>query len=55
LPSRASFRGLGGTTLFAKISAKKKEGIKELLELIVLQSEMLELRRTRQAGPGNRH
>ncbi len=33
----------GGTTLFAKISAKKKEGIKELLELIVLQSEMLEL------------
>jgi len=34
----------GGTTLFAKISAKKKEGIKELLELIVLQSEMLELK-----------
>jgi translation initiation factor IF-2 len=34
----------GGTTLFAKISAKKKEGIKELLELIVLQSDMLELK-----------
>jgi len=34
----------GGTTLFARISAKKKEGIKELLELIVLQSEMLELK-----------
>lgn len=33
----------GGTTLCAKISAKKKEGIKELLELIILQSEMLEL------------
>jgi translation initiation factor IF-2 len=34
----------GGNTLFARISAKKKEGIKELLELIVLQSEMLELK-----------
>lgn len=34
----------GGTTLFAKISAKKKEGINELLELIILQSEMLELK-----------
>ena len=34
----------GGTTLYAKISAKKKTGIKELLELIVLQSEMLELK-----------
>jgi len=34
----------GGTTLFAKISAKKKVGIKELLELIILQSEMLELK-----------
>jgi translation initiation factor IF-2 len=34
----------GGTTLYAKISAKKKIGIKELLELIVLQSEMLELK-----------
>lgn len=34
----------GGTTLFAKISAKKKIGIKELLELIILQAEMLELK-----------
>jgi translation initiation factor IF-2 len=34
----------GGTTLFAKISAKKKIGIEELLELIVLQAEMLELK-----------
>ena len=34
----------GGTTLFAKISAKKKVGIKELLELITLQAEMLELK-----------
>jgi len=34
----------GGTTLFAKISAKKKTGIQELLELIILQSEMLELK-----------
>lgn len=34
----------GGTTLYAKISAKKKIGIKELLELIILQSEMLELK-----------
>jgi translation initiation factor IF-2 len=34
----------GGTTLFAKISAKKKEGISELLELIALQAEMLELK-----------
>lgn len=34
----------GGTTLFAKISAKENIGIKELLELIVLQSEMLELK-----------
>jgi len=33
----------GGTTLFARISAKKKVGIQELLELIVLQAEMLEL------------
>ena len=34
----------GGTTLYAKISAKKKIGIKELLELIILQAEMLELK-----------
>jgi translation initiation factor IF-2 len=34
----------GGTTLMAKISAKKKTGINELLELILLQAEMLELK-----------
>lgn len=34
----------GGTTLLAKISAKKKIGITELLELIILQAEMLELK-----------
>ncbi|MBA4391056.1 MAG: translation initiation factor IF-2 [Syntrophus sp. (in: bacteria)] len=34
----------GGTTLFAKISAKKKIGIEELLELIILQADMLELK-----------
>ncbi len=34
----------GGSTLFAEISAKQKVGIKELLELILLQAEMLELK-----------
>ena len=34
----------GGSTLMAKISAKKKTGIKELMELILLQAEMLELK-----------
>ena len=34
----------GGSTLLAKISAKKNTGIKELLELIILQAEMLELK-----------
>ncbi len=34
----------GGTTLTAKISAKKKIGIEELLELIILQAEILELK-----------
>ncbi len=34
----------GGSTLFAEISAKQKLGIKELLELILLQAEMLELK-----------
>ncbi len=34
----------GGTTLYAEISAKQKIGIKELLELILLQAEMLELK-----------
>ena len=34
----------GGTTLFAEVSAKKKTGIKELLELTLLQAELLELK-----------
>ncbi len=34
----------GGNTLFAEISAKQKTGIKELLDLILLQAEVLELR-----------
>ncbi len=34
----------GGTTLFAEISAKQKINIHELLELILIQAEMLELK-----------
>ncbi|MEI9479807.1 MAG: translation initiation factor IF-2, partial [Deltaproteobacteria bacterium] len=34
----------GGTTLFAEVSAKQKTGINELLELILLQAEVLELK-----------
>jgi translation initiation factor IF-2 len=34
----------GGTTIFAHVSAKKKIGIDELLELILLQAEVLELK-----------
>jgi translation initiation factor IF-2 len=34
----------GGDTLVANISAKKRIGIEELLELVLLQAEMLELR-----------
>lgn len=34
----------GGDTLYAEISAKKQEGIEELLETILLQAEMLELK-----------
>jgi translation initiation factor IF-2 len=34
----------GGDTLYAEVSAKKKTGIKELLDLILLQAEMLELK-----------
>jgi translation initiation factor IF-2 len=34
----------GGNTLFAEVSAKQKAGIKELLESILLQAEILELR-----------
>ncbi len=33
----------GGNTIFVKVSAKKNQGIEELLEMIILQSEMLEL------------
>jgi len=34
----------GGNTLFAEVSAKQKAGIKELLESILLQAEVLELK-----------
>jgi len=34
----------GGDTLFAEVSAKSKQGIKELLDLILLQSDILELK-----------
>ncbi len=34
----------GGDTLFAKISAKKKVGIDELLDLILLQADVMELK-----------
>lgn len=35
---------LGGDTIFVEVSAKKKQGLKELLELILLQAEVLELK-----------
>jgi translation initiation factor IF-2 len=34
----------GGDTLFAEVSAKQKKGIRELLELVLLQADILELR-----------
>ena len=34
----------GGTTLYANVSAKRRVGIKELLELILLQADVLELK-----------
>ncbi len=34
----------GGSTLFAEVSAKQRTGIKELLELVLLQAEILELK-----------
>ncbi|HWP92158.1 MAG TPA: translation initiation factor IF-2 [Thermodesulfobacteriota bacterium] len=40
----------GGDTLFAEISAKKKTGINELLELVLLQADILELK----ANPNKR-
>lgn len=36
--------GLGGDVMFAQVSAKKGIGVKELLELILLQAEVLELK-----------
>jgi len=41
----------GGKTIVCKVSAKEKKGINELLEMIVLQSEMMEIRATPD-GPG---
>ena len=40
----------GGDVLCGNLSAKKREGIDELLELIILQAEMMELK----ANPGKR-
>jgi translation initiation factor IF-2 len=34
----------GGDTIFVRVSAKTKEGIDDLLEMVLLQSEMLELK-----------
>ncbi|MFW6005277.1 MAG: translation initiation factor IF-2, partial [Desulfonatronovibrionaceae bacterium] len=34
----------GGDTIFTKVSAKNKTGIDELLEMVILQSEVLELK-----------
>ncbi len=34
----------GGDTIFSEVSAKKKEGIEELLEMILLQADVLELK-----------
>ena len=46
----------GGTTLAAKISAKKKTGIEELLELILLQAEHARAEsQPGQAGEGDHH
>jgi len=36
--------GWGGQTLYANVSAKRKQGIDELLELILLQADVLELK-----------
>jgi len=42
----------GGNTLYGEVSAKQRTGIKELLELILLQAEVLELRPIRINRPG---
>jgi translation initiation factor IF-2 len=34
----------GGDTIFCEVSAKKKEGIEELLEMILLQADVMELK-----------
>lgn len=34
----------GGTTIFVEVSAKERTGLKELLEIILLQSEIMELK-----------
>ena len=34
----------GGETIFCEVSAKKKEGIEELLEMILLQADVMELK-----------
>jgi len=34
----------GGDTIYVRVSAKQKEGIEELLELILLQADMMELK-----------
>ena len=39
----------GGTTIYNEVSALKKTGIKELLESIILQSEVLELKASRKS------
>lgn len=41
----------GGDTIFVPISAKKKEGLESLLEMILLVSEMAELKANPQARP----
>ncbi len=45
----------GGTTIYNEVSALKKTGIKELLESILLQAEVLELKASyKSPGVGNR-
>ena len=41
----------GGETIFAEISAKQKIGLKELLEMILLQADVLELKANPDAVP----
>ncbi len=39
-----NWEGWGGDTIMVEVSAKERKGIKELLEYILIQSEMLELK-----------